>query len=127
MAYTNSAGVKLNNNADIIIEADAAGNVTSCRNAITGTEYAGGAGTAECIVSNTGSAAIIPIMAENGYYTRSVNRGQQNLHLTVPIINGGLRVGTGYEEDIINYSGDISFDGEYYMITGDCTFTFNYE
>ena len=41
--YKNSAGVKLLN-ADLIIEADASGAVTSCRDAVTGTEYVGGGG-----------------------------------------------------------------------------------
>ena len=43
MAYINSAGVKLPN-ADIIIEADADGTVTSCHDAVTDTEYVGGGG-----------------------------------------------------------------------------------
>ena len=42
--YKNSAGVKLPN-ADLIIEADASGAVTSCRDAVTGTEYIGGGGS----------------------------------------------------------------------------------
>jgi hypothetical protein len=41
--YKNSAGVKLPN-ADLIIEAEASGTVTSCRDAVTGTEYVGGGG-----------------------------------------------------------------------------------
>ena len=45
MPYIDSAGVKLNNNADLIIEANASGAVTSCRDAVTGTEYVGGGGS----------------------------------------------------------------------------------
>ena len=40
--YIDSAGVKLNNNADLIIEANAAGDVISARNLINGQEYVGG-------------------------------------------------------------------------------------
>lgn len=40
--YIDSAGVKLNNNADLIIEANAAGDVVSARNVLTGSEYVGG-------------------------------------------------------------------------------------
>jgi len=42
--YKNSAGVKLPS-ADLIIEAEQSGTVTSCRDAVTGTEYVGGGGS----------------------------------------------------------------------------------
>lgn len=42
MPYTDSAGVKLNKNADLIIEANKSGDVISARNLINGIEYVGG-------------------------------------------------------------------------------------
>ena len=61
--YINSAGVKLPN-ADLIIEADASGAVTSCRDAVTGTEYVGGGGSDEKLyiftrVSRAGTTAAV--------------------------------------------------------------------
>jgi hypothetical protein len=52
MPYTDSAGVKLNRNADLIIEAEASGTVTSCRDAVTGTEYVGGGSSGDIVLSD---------------------------------------------------------------------------
>lgn len=72
--YKNSAGVKLPN-ADLIIEADASGAVTSCRDAVTGTEYVGAGGDGveikEVTVSDIVSGQTVQIqwitLAANGY------------------------------------------------------------
>ena len=53
--YIDSAGVKLNANSDLIIEATKDGDVISARNLLNGNEYVGGAG---------GGITVIDIVAE---------------------------------------------------------------
>lgn len=45
-----SAGVKFNENTELIIEADPTGEVTSCRNVINGVEYVGGGGEPQNLI-----------------------------------------------------------------------------
>lgn len=79
MAYINSAGVKLPN-ADIIIEANEAGTVISCRDVVTGEEYTGGESfkTVKVNISNTTSTTraigILTYNPENDNIYQTVSR-----------------------------------------------------
>ena len=107
MEYINSAGVKLPN-ADIIIEADAAGNVTSCRNAVTGVEYTDGEyKIAHVQIKNNSSTArsLTAVYIINGYAANSnknvsigadrtedvVAPSRSTAPLGSPVCTGGVR------------------------------------
>lgn len=98
MPYIDSAGVKLNKNADIIIEADASGSVTSCRDAVTGTEYAGGGD----IKSINVTLSVTDTVVVKNIYT--YNDGEINID-SAPITSG----------NIIEYNTPI-FGGQYFII-----------
>lgn len=125
MPYIDSAGVKLNKNADLIIEADASGAVTSCRDAVTGTEYAGGSyRMAHVQVTNNSSNArsLTAVYIINGYAANS---------------NKNVSIGADRAENIIAPSrstaplgspvctGGVSISGSYLLIEGDGTITWS--
>ena len=124
MPYTNSAGVKLPN-ADIIIEADADGTVTSCHDAVTGAEYTGSDyKIAHVQVKNNSSTArsLTAVYIINGYAANS---------------NKNVSIGADRTEDIIAPSrstaplgspvctGGVSISGSYLLIEGDGTITWS--
>lgn len=89
MPYIDSAGVKLPN-ADLIIEADASGAVTSCRNAVTGEEYAGGGATSISVKFKANDAVMaksLYVISDGSlvYNTEPISETGGEKEYTVPI------------------------------------------
>lgn len=120
--YTNSAGVKLPN-ADIIIEADEEGVVTSCRDVITNTEYV----TQDFKVSTftlinqrtSGSVSFSFATISDGAlyvtYNTSIGSGQTKTVQTITPIN--VIANSGWSEII----GDYTVSGSRIIFKGDIT------
>ncbi len=126
MEYINSAGVKLPN-ADIIIEADEAGTVTSCRNAATGEEFSINEVNLTVINNTTGAKSITLINRvpnpEDGryYYISQSNSTPANSTKTFKVI-APTRVSK--VTAMTNFEGDCYVSGSYIFCYGDCAITY---
>lgn len=150
-----SAGVKFNENTELIIEADPTGEVTSCRNIINGVEYVGGGGesdfsTAEVTFLDDTSGnydpyswgediIIIPNLQNDGIdaYTNPQSTGAK---IIVPLYKNNLIIRSpregGVLDVIVDATGNVNityFDPddhdrgiEQINVYGDCTLYLGY-
>lgn len=133
----NSAGVKFNDNTDLIIEADPSGEVTSCFNRSNNTEYVGGGGdgdfsTAEVtIIGDEGASDFylggLPVITDNGLIMFVYIDTNEKIFL-VPLYKNNLYT-TIQGADVIETSGNIELDEELdeeldmHHIYGNCSIT----
>lgn len=105
--YIDSAGVKLNNNADLIIEANAAGEVVSARNVITGTEYVGGGGGSALFI-NVGGTLQAPAFSASGDDVLAAINSKAAIWVEVADTLIGSNIGNSFIvcPEIINMSSD---------------------
>ena len=123
--YTNSAGVKLPN-ADIIIEADEDGTVTSCKDVVTNTEYINQdfkVSTFTLINQKaSGSASFSFATITNGAlyvtYNTTIGNGQTKTVQTITPIN--VTSSSAWSEII----GDYEVSGSRTIFKGDVTIIF---
>ena len=132
----NSAGVKFNDNTELIIEADPTGEVTSCRNLINGVEYVGGGGFTTATVTVTHSSRAANSQFDAIWYNEeseiwNVNIGNPGTYNIIIPPGGYYILYAGSAQDYGNISGNIEYvpesvdDAPAFHITGDCSIQLN--
>lgn len=128
-----SAGINFGRPAtEFIMEAKEDGEVTSCRNVITGTEYVGGGGSSDfstAEVTIVGAARLrFPIIYEEGGFMPFgaiwVGETDSGDTITVPLFKNHLCIDTINEPTSISGSATYNSEYEWIDITGNCTLTF---
>ena len=120
-----SAGILLNKNADIIIEADEDGNIISCRNESDGSEYANGASTVSVdITTNDGCIIQGPFVYEEEEITAVIPQIELqeagSVEEEIVIMKSGAVLSVSDSPSSITVTGNATVSDNTIYVTGDC-------
>ena len=126
-----SAGIKFNKNAELIIEADPNGTVTSCRNLSNDTEYINSSFVNVEITTDDGCTIIGPFVYEEEEIVCIVPQieipeGGGSVEEKIVILKDGAVLFISDNPVNIEVTGDASVNNESVYVTGDCTISITY-